>query len=81
MWSQVTEVLSEAFARLGRVLVADLPALVAMGIVLAGALLLAVLVRGLLRRSEWHIDPALLDRDRTGLKNLEDTDGPEDAES
>jgi hypothetical protein len=50
MWSQVTEVLAEAFARLGRVLVADLPALVAMLIVLAGALLLAALIRGLLRR-------------------------------
>ena len=27
-------------------------------------------LHGLLRRSEWHIDPALLDRDRTGAKNL-----------
>ena len=29
-------------------------------------------LHGLLRRSEWHIDPALLDRDKTGKKNLED---------
>jgi len=29
-------------------------------------------LHGLLRRSEWHIDPALLDRDKTGRKNLED---------
>lgn len=29
-------------------------------------------LHGLLRRSEWHIDPALLDRDQTGRKNLED---------
>jgi TrmH family RNA methyltransferase len=27
-------------------------------------------LHGLLRRSEWHIDPALLDRDKTGRKNL-----------
>lgn len=50
MWTQVGEVLSEAFARLGAVLVADLPALVAMFLVLAGALLLAMVVRALLRR-------------------------------
>ena len=30
----------------------------------------------LLRRSEWHVDPALLDRDATGKKNLYD-DGEE----
>jgi tRNA/rRNA methyltransferase len=36
-------------------------------------------LHGLLRRSEWHIDPALLDRDRTGAANLEDgTDGDEE---
>jgi len=29
-------------------------------------------LHGLLRRSEWHIDPALLDRDATGKKNLYD---------
>jgi tRNA/rRNA methyltransferase len=29
-------------------------------------------LHGLLRRSEWHIDPALLDRDQTGRKNLDD---------
>jgi TrmH family RNA methyltransferase len=29
-------------------------------------------LHGLLRRSEWHIDPLLLDRDRTGNKNLEE---------
>ena len=28
-------------------------------------------LHGLLRRSEWHIDPSLLDRDRTGSRNLE----------
>jgi tRNA/rRNA methyltransferase len=31
-------------------------------------------LHGLLRRSEWHIDPALLDRDRTGSRNLEDAE-------
>lgn len=50
MWNEVGRVLSEAFARLGRVLVADLPALVAMFLVLAGALVLAAAVRTLLRR-------------------------------
>ncbi len=29
-------------------------------------------LHGLLRRSEWHIDPSLLDRDKTGIRNLED---------
>jgi tRNA/rRNA methyltransferase len=29
-------------------------------------------LHGLLRRSEWHIDPASLDRDRTGSRNLEE---------
>jgi hypothetical protein len=50
MWIEVGRVLSQAFERLGSVLVADLPALVAMFLVLAGALVLAALVRGLLRR-------------------------------
>ena len=35
-------------------------------------------LHGLLRRSEWHIDPKLLDRDRTGKKNLEDFGEEED---
>jgi tRNA C32,U32 (ribose-2'-O)-methylase TrmJ len=36
-------------------------------------------LHGLLRRSEWHIDPASLDRDRTGEQNLEDKpDGDEE---
>src|SRR5512137_2023368 len=34
-------------------------------------------LHGLLRRSEWHIDPALLDRDKTGAGNLEDRDEDE----
>jgi TrmH family RNA methyltransferase len=29
-------------------------------------------LHGLLRRSEWHIDPKLLDRDKTGARNLRD---------
>lgn len=29
-------------------------------------------LHGLLRRTEWHIDPALLDRDRCGTSNLRD---------
>jgi TrmH family RNA methyltransferase len=35
-------------------------------------------LHGLLRRSEWHIDPASLDRDRTGLKNLDEESGGEE---
>jgi tRNA/rRNA methyltransferase len=31
-------------------------------------------LHGLLRRSEWHIDPASLDRDKTGEQNLADDD-------
>jgi len=31
-------------------------------------------LHGLLRRSEWHIDPSSLDRDKTGTGNLEDGD-------
>jgi TrmH family RNA methyltransferase len=35
-------------------------------------------LHGLLRRSEWHIDPSSLDRDKTGAGNLEDrNDGEE----
>jgi hypothetical protein len=49
MWNQVREVLDEAFARLRDVLAADLPGLVAMIIVLAGAILVAYVVRGVLR--------------------------------
>ena len=37
-------------------------------------------LHGLLRRSEWHIDPALLDRDRTGKKNLEEFGDDEEEE-
>lgn len=51
MWERVESVLSEAFDRLGAVLVADLPGLVAMMIVLAGTLLAAFLVRWILRRA------------------------------
>jgi tRNA C32,U32 (ribose-2'-O)-methylase TrmJ len=29
-------------------------------------------LHGLLRRSEWHIDPSSLDRDKTGGRNLEE---------
>ncbi|WP_242396328.1 hypothetical protein [Anaeromyxobacter oryzisoli] len=50
MWQRVQAVLSEAFDRLGAVLVADLPGVVAMVLVLAGALAGAFLVRWLLRR-------------------------------
>jgi hypothetical protein len=51
MWSQVGRVFSEAFARLTAVLASDLPAVVAMLLVLAGTLLLATAVRSLLRRA------------------------------
>ncbi len=50
MWNDVGRVLSEAFSRLSAVLVADLPALVAMLLVLAGALVLGVVVRAVLQR-------------------------------
>ncbi len=50
MWYDVGRVLTEAFSRLSAVLVSDLPALVAMLLVLAGALVLAAVVRALLRR-------------------------------
>jgi hypothetical protein len=51
MWERVETVLSEAFVRLRAVLVADLPGLVAMFLVLGGALLVAVAVRAVLRRT------------------------------
>lgn len=50
MWVRVEQVLTEAFARLGEVLVADLPGFVAMLIVLAGGVVAAVVVRWVLRR-------------------------------
>jgi hypothetical protein len=50
MWERVQAVLSEAFSRLGAVLVADLPGFVAMVIVVVGALVGAFLVRAVLRR-------------------------------
>ena len=50
MWTQVGIVLSEAFDRIASALVADLPALVAMLLVLAGALVLAAAMRALLHR-------------------------------
>ncbi len=51
MWDRVETVLGEAFGRMGNILAADLPGLVAMLLVLAGALVLAVLVRTILRRA------------------------------
>jgi len=49
MLEQIHAVLSEAFARLGRVLAADLPGLVAMVIAIGGAVLAGALLRALLR--------------------------------
>jgi hypothetical protein len=49
MWDRVQTVLSEAFGRLGAVLVADLPGLVAMLLVLVGGVLSAFVIRGVLR--------------------------------
>ncbi|HVI96131.1 MAG TPA: hypothetical protein VM753_19100 [Anaeromyxobacter sp.] len=49
MWNRVQEVLDEAFARLRDVLAADLPGLVAMVIVLVGAIVVAYVVRAVLR--------------------------------
>ncbi len=49
MWNRVQEVLDEAFARLKDVLAADLPGLVAMIIVLVGAIVLAYVIRAVLR--------------------------------
>jgi hypothetical protein len=50
MWERVRQVLVEAFGRLGAALAADLPAFVAMVVVLAGGVLLAFAVRAGLRR-------------------------------
>jgi hypothetical protein len=50
MWESVELVLAQAFRRLGAVLEADLPGVVAMMIVLGGALALAFFVRAVLRR-------------------------------
>ncbi|MGC3996795.1 MAG: hypothetical protein QM767_04375 [Anaeromyxobacter sp.] len=50
MWERVEQVLSAAFGRLSAVLVADLPGLVAMLLVLVGALVVAALIRAGLRR-------------------------------
>jgi hypothetical protein len=49
MWSEVERVLGEAMERLRAVLAADLPGLVAMLIVIAGALVAALVVRAVLR--------------------------------
>jgi hypothetical protein len=49
MWIRVEEVLDEAFARLRDVLAADLPGLVAMLIVLVSAIVVAYVVRNVLR--------------------------------
>jgi hypothetical protein len=49
MWNRVGEVFEEAFARLGAVLAADLPGIVAMVVVVVAAILLAFVVRGALR--------------------------------
>src|SRR6266545_2166026 len=50
MWERVEYVLSEAFGRLSAVLASDLPGLVAMLLVIAGAFAAAFLVRAVLRR-------------------------------
>ncbi|ACL66535.1 conserved hypothetical protein [Anaeromyxobacter dehalogenans 2CP-1] len=50
MWERVQQVLAEAFGRLGAALAADLPALVAMVVVLGGGVLIAFAVRAGLRR-------------------------------
>jgi hypothetical protein len=49
MWERVGDVFDEAMARLGAVLAADLPGIVAMLIVVLAAILAAFLVRGVLR--------------------------------
>ena len=51
MWLRVQQVLGEAFDRMGAVLIADLPGVVAFFLVLAAALVLAVVVRAVLRRA------------------------------
>jgi len=37
-------------------------------------------LHGLLRRSEWHIDPALLDRNNEGKECIPDTDSSENTD-
>ncbi len=59
MWERVRWVFEQAFHRLGAVLAADLPGIVAMLIVVLSAILLAFAARGLLR---WGISRAGLDR-------------------
>jgi hypothetical protein len=49
MWNRVGEVFEEAFSRLGAVLAADLPGIVAMLVVVLAAILAAFLVRAALR--------------------------------
>jgi hypothetical protein len=49
MWNRVGEVFEEAFARLGAVLAADLPGIVAMVVVVVAAILVAYVVRAALR--------------------------------
>jgi hypothetical protein len=49
MWTRVGEVLEEAFARVGAVLAADLPGIVAMLVVILAAILVAFLFRAMLR--------------------------------
>jgi hypothetical protein len=51
MWNEVGEVFQEAFARLGAVLAADLPGIVAMLVVIVAAIVVAFVVRGALRFS------------------------------
>jgi hypothetical protein len=51
MWNEVGEVFQEAFARLGAVLAADLPGIVAMLVVVVAAIIVAFVVRGALRFS------------------------------
>ena len=51
MWERVRGVFDEAFARLGAVLAADLPGIVAMLVVVLGAILAAFVVRAVLRFS------------------------------
>ncbi|WP_242342547.1 hypothetical protein [Anaeromyxobacter terrae] len=49
MWERVQAVLDEAFARLGAVIAADLPGIVAMLIVLVSAIVAAFVIRAILR--------------------------------
>lgn len=59
MWQRVEWVFVQAFHRLGSVLAADLPGFVAMLVVVLSAVLVAFVVRGLLR---WGISHAGFDR-------------------